>query len=85
MLVLVHLAGGQSFIKTTMIFEKAPWMRVVGLPSLPSRYALTRWGKLDQECPYCTADNANDANIQGGRNRFHERPLHRAQATDNIS
>ena len=33
---------GQSFIKTTMIFEKAPWMRVVALPSLPSRYALTR-------------------------------------------
>ena len=66
-----------------MIFAKAPWMRVVGLPSLPSRYALTRWDKLDQE--YCTADNANDANIQGGRNRFHERPLHRAQATDNIS
>ena len=60
MLMLMYLAV-DSLSPNHNDLEKAPWMRVVGLPSLPSRYALTRWGKLDQECPYCTADNANDA------------------------
>ena len=31
------------------LWPKAPWMRVVGLPSLPPRYALTRFKQVEEE------------------------------------
>ena len=60
------------------LWPKAPWMRVVGLPSLPPRYALTRFKKVsylvDVDWCWCwLTDN------QGGWNCFYERPLFRAQ------
>ena len=73
-------------------------MRVIGLPALPARYALTRWetllfsdkvGKLEKfllaKNPLIAIQIMLMMHIQGGRNLFHERPLHRAQVTDSIS
>ena len=34
------------------LWPKAPWMRVVGLPSLPPRYALTRFKQVEEETRY---------------------------------
>ena len=47
LIIPIYPSGSEN--RSMCYCVKAPWMRVIGLPSIPPRYALTRWDRI----PYC--------------------------------